>query len=273
MEDLMKERKNNHTFWAMLALVLLAGFFLLPACASAISIGIEPLSLRPGESGTTNLTLSNIPSGLSGYRTGLKLIPPGIAEITDVRFPDWAALKDQTGFPGPDVSIVAAAFEEVPANPGMTVLATLTLRGIAVGTTSFELYNVTIDDKEGDLINASIEPASIIVSSVTTPSGSVPSSTGNTAGGTTFGAEARVTTQASLIITTTPSEVVLKEEPSMSEGSSLPGTSITTSTVTIPSDQVPSVTTAAHRAPFLSLAGMLGIMVVILILELYKKKR
>jgi hypothetical protein len=268
----MNEPENKFVFGTRLALIILIGLFLLPAGAWAISIGLEPISLRPGESGTTNLSLSGIPSGLSGYRTGMKLTTPGIAEITDVRFPPWAGLKDQTGFPGPDVNIMAAGFETVPKNTEMTVLATLTVKGIATGTSGLMLYSLSIDDENGDPINASVEIASITVSSGTAPGGSTSSDSGNAPGGASSAATDQVTTQPSGMTTTIQPQVQILEQTNAQELQSQI-TAAATDASTAPSGQPAAATTTARRVPFLTFAGMLGALALMLIFGKFGKNR
>jgi hypothetical protein len=288
----MHEQKSRYDFRTRLAMIVLSGLFLLPAGVFAVSVRLEPLSLMPGESGTTNLTLDSIPSGISGYRTGLRLTTPSIAEITGVSFPSWAGVNDQTGFPGPDVTIKAAAIgDPVPEKSGMTLLATLTVKGITAGTTRLVLYDLSIDDgEEGDAVNASIENTSITVSSATTLAGSTFPYAGNTEEVTISGAEGQVTTQPSGSLTTIPPTVQVQEQTTDQEHPQLTTDQdhdsqttdqeqpqltepTTTNTSAVPSDQTPAVPPTARGVPFLSLAGMLGLLVVILLLGNSKKKR
>jgi hypothetical protein len=269
----MHKQKNRYAFHTRLVLILLAGLFLLPAGVFAISVSLEPLSLMPGESGTTNLTLDSIPSGISGYRTGLRLTTSGIAEITGVRFPSWAGMNDQTGFPGPEVNIKAAALgEPVSTNTGITILATLTVKGITAGTTTLELYDLSIDDEQGDAVNASIENTLITVSSATALAESTSSGTGNNAGETNSGTEGQVTTPVSMVMTAIPTQVLTQAR--TTDLNQSPQTiPVSTKTSVIPLDQTPAATTPAQGVPFVSLAGIVGLLVTIVMFGNRVKKR
>jgi hypothetical protein len=252
-------QKNGERVAFQTVLLLVAGLLLLPVSVCAVSVSLEPLSLRPGEIGTSNLTLDNVPSGISGYRTGLRLSVPGIAEITGVNFPAWAGMNDQSGFPGTDVAIMAAALgEPTHENDGRTVLAALTLKGIKGGTSILELYDMTIDDEQGDPVEISLENVSVTVSSETAISES--SFYGQeTPGGTTAGPESPATTPVSMVTTAIPTGTLPQEQAVGSEPSTQNATEATLPPVTQP-DQLPGAATPARGASFLSPAVVLGLL-------------
>ncbi len=270
----MHHTKNGRSWLMRPILILLAGLFLLPG-VWGVSIGLEPLSLRPGESGTTNLTLDSIPSGLSGYRTGMKLTTPGVAEFTDVSFPQWAGLSDKTGFPGTEVSITAADLGgALERDAGRTVLATLTVRGIAAGTTRVIFSDFTINDYTGDVITATVENSTVIVS----PGAEGTSLVSDNSGSETLpGSASPVTSLETTIMTTLPTQVpdtsqTTGQQPTP-ETRSPERTLLVTGTQTITTQGTLASTTPSRGVPFLSLAGIIGLMIAILIAGIKKRER
>jgi hypothetical protein len=253
-----------------LILILLAALFLLPTGVWGVTVSLEPLSLHPGESGTTNLSIDSMPSGLSGFRTGLKFTTPGIAEFTDISFPAWAGLNDKTGFPGSEVSFRAADLGgSVERGAGRTVLATLTVRGITAGTTMVTFSDLLIDDDLEDSVTATAENSTVVVSAigeVTLPANGSPSEgpfppspPDSTAG----------TTQPTLI----PDASLVTGQQTSPEIPSPDKTVQDTGEEATPEHQNPVPTTPARGIPFISLSGLTALMIAFLVIGTLKRER
>jgi hypothetical protein len=271
----MHHKKNGRSWLTRPILIFFAGLFFLPAGVWGVSIGLEPLSLRPGESGTTNLTLDSLPSGLSGYRTGMKLTTPGIAEFTDVSFPPWAGLSDKTGFPGTDVSITAANLGgSLERDSGRTVLATLTVRGITAGSTMVIFSDLTINDNTGDVITATVQNSTLIVSPGAEGTSQVFESSGSE---TPPGIPSPATSLETEVITTLPTQVPETGQATGQQTSTqIPSSESAvqeTGTQAIPTQQTPAPVTPARGIPLLSQAGVAGLIGAILVVGTRRKEK
>jgi hypothetical protein len=271
----MQHPKSGRSWLMRPILIILAGLFVMPAGVWGVSVSLEPLSLRPGESGTTNLSIDSIPSGLSGYRTGLKLTTPGIAEFTDISFPSWAGLNDKSGFPGSEVSFRAADLGgSVERDAGRTILATLTVRGLTAGTTMVTISDLVIDDDADSKVTATVENSTVIVS----PAGEGTSLVFE--GGGNGGASASTSPASSPdtpVMTTLPTQVPETSQatgnPPSPEITSAEKTVQVTAPQTVPTQLPPEPTTPARGIPLLSLVGLVGLMVAILIAGTRKNER
>ncbi|TAJ44611.1 hypothetical protein [Methanofollis fontis] len=135
---------------AILCVVALASLA-VPALASPALGGPDLLSLPAGGStADLTITLDGAEAGLSGYNLSLALNPTGIAEIVAVGYPTWANMPMNGSIPAPNTWIQAVDLE-MGAEPGKdpTVLATITIRGIADGRVTMTVTPVVVDDDQG----------------------------------------------------------------------------------------------------------------------------
>jgi len=129
---------------------------------SRVDVRASNVRLSVEEDGFSKIILSEAPSGLAGYEIIVRLVPQAgvqqdIADIVDVRFPEWAGLTyksiedDQARLRAVDVrNIVRAGSEEI-------ILAEVVLRGKAEGTMQIEINVIRMDDDEGESIFVSIK--------------------------------------------------------------------------------------------------------------------
>jgi hypothetical protein len=265
ISESMYDTRNDTSVFTRPILILVAALFLLPAGVWGVTVSLEPLSLHPGESGTANLSIDSIPSGLSGYRTGLKFTTPGIAEFTDISFPTWAGLNDKTGFPGSEVSFRAADLGgSVEKGAGRTVLATLTIRGITAGTTMVTFSDLLIDDDAEDSVPATAENSTIAVFAV----GEVTSpANGNPSEGPSPPLSPD-TTAATTLPTPMPDVSLATGQQTSPEM-----TVQDTGKEAPPEKQNPVPTTAARGIPFISSSGLIGLVVAFLVIGTLKRER
>jgi PKD repeat protein len=119
-----------------------------------VEVRVSNVSLSVGGEGSSRIILSKAPTGLAGYELIVRLVPQAgvqqdVADIVDIRFPEWAGLTDksigddQARFRAVDiVDRIGAGSEEI-------VLAEVVLRGKVEGTIQIELVVVMMDDDRG----------------------------------------------------------------------------------------------------------------------------
>jgi VCBS repeat-containing protein len=128
---------------------------------SRVEVRASNVRLSVGEDGSSRIILSNTPAGLAGYELIVRLVPQAgaqqdVADIVDIRFPEWAGLTDksigddQARFRAVDIG------DRVRAGSGEIVLAEVVLRGKAEGTMQIELVVVRMDDDGGGSIPVTI---------------------------------------------------------------------------------------------------------------------
>ena len=123
----------------------------------------------PNAGGTVSvpIVLSSAPGGLSGYRITVSLSDPSIATITSVAFPDWAGLKSSSALPSGQVVLQGIDLsQQVPVGGTNVILATLTMRGSAEGSTSIVITldpSIGVQDRNGDLVPAATTPGMLTV--------------------------------------------------------------------------------------------------------------
>jgi hypothetical protein len=122
---------------------------------------VSNVSLSVGGEGSSRIILSKAPTGLAGYELIVRLVPQAgvqqdVADIVDIRFPEWAGLTDksigddQARFRAVDIGDrVRTGSEEI-------VLAEVVLRGKAEGMMQIELVVVRMDDDGGGSIPITI---------------------------------------------------------------------------------------------------------------------
>jgi PKD repeat protein len=134
-------------------------FFLIALCtiallvcaasASVVSIGNGEVTTI-GANATVDLVLDEAPAGLAGYSINISFANPNIARVSAVSYPGWAALTDTSALPSSDCRVKATdTGEQVQAGAANITLATVTIEGIAGGTTSVNLVvNMMNDDND-----------------------------------------------------------------------------------------------------------------------------
>ena len=116
------------------------------------------------------IILSSAPNGLSGYQLTASLSDPSKAEIVGVIPPTWSNFGAVGSLPADSVNIqYTDLFGNV--NPGAIdiTLATLQIRGDAIGSTELQLSNVGVQDDDGYSIAAVVQNGIIFIGPVGTP--------------------------------------------------------------------------------------------------------
>jgi PKD repeat protein len=149
-------------------LLFVLSTLILPASAGVISVGSSNVNASGG-TGSVNITLNQAPGGLSGYNLSVTLSDPSVAEITGVTFPSWTTYTDNSSLPGKSIWIKAidlGSGEHGNVAPGAqgVLLATITLKGYAAGSTGILSSILQMDDDEGgSLLDTSVVNGSFTV--------------------------------------------------------------------------------------------------------------
>lgn len=138
------------------------------ATAPAVSIAAGSARIESGGgTATVPIILASAPNGLSGYNVTVALSDPSIAEISAVAYPDWAALKANPAVPAGRVALQAVDMSmQVPVGAANVTLATLTVKGKAVGSTGITVTpdpSLGVQDRTGDLYSVTAVPGTLVV--------------------------------------------------------------------------------------------------------------
>ena len=131
---------------------------------TVLSVNPPTSSVLRGKSTTIQVVLGPLPQGLSGYNISLDLSDPTIADIIGLDFPGWAPLNSASTLPADQLVFSAVDLETVVGpGAGVTVLADITIRGEAPGTTGIILGIDRITAHGGDPIIPEIISGSLSV--------------------------------------------------------------------------------------------------------------
>jgi hypothetical protein len=281
---------------------LFAGLFFLTGIAVAETVRFDPqeISVKPGETATVDLVLSDAPGGLSGYRTLVLIDNAGIAEITSVTFPAWAEFTGAEGVPGVKVKVTGVDLNgQVEKNSKDVALATLTLKGISEGNGILGFEELFFDDDQDNRIIPDTENGTVVVSvTPTVTAAASPNATAIASSNTTMPVSTTTTTTASTgaaasggsgvssgssgaVVTTGPTRSVpgttgtigqvtilptqLTQEAGRGQGSDMTATDTIKPPVT--------VSPAGPGIPFLSIPGMATFLATLVIMAVWFRKR
>ena len=135
---------------------------------ASIPLGADPVRIASaGGTEEVPIVLASAPNGLSGYSITVALDDPSIAEITAVSFPDWAQLSSSPGLPSDRANLRAVDItSQVPVNGENVLLATISVRAKAAGTTNVSITpeeGLGVQDREGDIYPVVPVPVSLTV--------------------------------------------------------------------------------------------------------------
>ncbi|MEN6518632.1 MAG: NosD domain-containing protein [Methanospirillum sp.] len=125
----------------------------------------------PNVGGTVSvpIVLNSASGGLSGYRITVSLSDPSVATITAAAFPDWASLKSASPLPSGQVVLQGVDLSQgVPVGATNVILATLTLRGTATGSTGIVITpdpSMGVQNRNGDPYPITVQPGTLTVAS------------------------------------------------------------------------------------------------------------
>jgi PKD repeat protein len=138
-----------------LSIKKIASVQLIPFASSPPTLSIVPASSAVPVGSTTQyqLVLSSAPSGLAGYNLTISLANPAAGTITAVSYPSWGILNTTSPLPEKSLTISAVDLPKQVQNGSVNVLlATVTVRGDAPGTSGLNIMVKQIDADGGGVI-------------------------------------------------------------------------------------------------------------------------
>ena len=209
------------------ALVLICLCLLVPGAAAVnVATGSYQVS-TVGETVSVPVVLDSAPGGISGYRIVVSLSNPSVATITSVAFPDWATLKSSSAVPSGKIVLQGVDLsQQVPAGGASVLLATLTVKGTATGSTNIVITpdpSMGVQDRNGNLYAVSPVAGSFTV-----------------AGGSSGGAPTPIPPVV-IPTTVTPPVIPPVVNPTVVPPIGGPTTVVTVPPVVIPVDTVPTI--------------------------------
>ena len=159
----MHVRCHNWPGWTLgAALVLICFCVLVPGVAAAnVATGSFQIA-SVGETVSIPIVLDSASGGISGYRITVSLSDPSVATITAVTFPDWAGLKSASALPAGQAVLQAVDLsQQVPVGATGVLLATLTVKGTATGSTGIVITpdpSMGFQARNGDMYSVTTIP-------------------------------------------------------------------------------------------------------------------
>jgi len=130
-------------------------FEIIPIIDVTAEVIASNLRLSVGEEGFSRIILSRAPTGIAGYEIIVRLIGE-VADIVDVRFPDWAGLRDKS-ISNYQARLKAVDIQDrIQVGSEEIVLAEVVFRGKAEGEARIEIEVVRMDDDRGESIPVTI---------------------------------------------------------------------------------------------------------------------
>ncbi len=149
------QRHNRPERFIEVALILICFCAVVPGVA-AVDVATGSFQVASvGETVSIPIILDSASGGISGYRITVSLSDQSIATITTVTFPDWAALKSSSALPSGKVILQGVDLsQQVPMGGTGVLLATLTVKGTATGSTGIVITpdpSMGVQNRNGDL--------------------------------------------------------------------------------------------------------------------------
>jgi hypothetical protein len=117
------------------------------------------------EETTVNVTVSEVPDGLSGFNVTLQVADPDVGSVVDASINDEMGLEEVAIVDdGAGVRLKAVDIDDVvQSGDGPVTLATVTLRGDATGSSALTIDVDQVDDDDGNRIDPALGDASLTV--------------------------------------------------------------------------------------------------------------
>jgi len=136
-----------------------------------VAVRASNVHLLLGATGASKITLSKAPAGLAGYEIEVKLVSPpgtqvvdrGVADIVEVRFPEWAVLSDSSIKDGLALLKAVDIRDVVRAGDEEIELAEIVLKAKTLGEARIELRMIRMDNDNGMNMSVAIEHGKVVV--------------------------------------------------------------------------------------------------------------
>jgi len=164
----MNVRRHNRPRLALGAALVIACLCALVSGVAAVNLATGSFQIgSAGETASIPIVLDSASGGISGYRITVSISDPSVATITAVAFPDWAGLKSASALPSGQVVLQAVDLsQQVPVGGTGVLLATLTVKGTATGSTGIAITpdpNMGVQNRNGDLYPIAAIPGTLTV--------------------------------------------------------------------------------------------------------------
>jgi hypothetical protein len=157
---------NKKSFIIVLASIL----FLVIPCISADTVQIQNVQVNIiGEPTPVAISLDSASAGVAGYDINITLSNPTVASITKVTYPPWALLNESSSLPASTVRLRMVDLEKEIA-PGSTSVSfgSITLKGIATGSTDVVITINEITSDAGESLTPSVQNGKYSIESART---------------------------------------------------------------------------------------------------------
>jgi PKD repeat protein len=123
------------------------------------TVSLVPITsnLPIGQNTQYQLVMNSLPDGLSGYDLVITLADSNIGKIVNITYPAWAGLYNTGTLPANSVKISAVDVNKmIQSGSSNTVIALVTVRGDAPGSSPITISSVHMDADGGGLVNPAI---------------------------------------------------------------------------------------------------------------------
>ena len=147
---------------ALLLMVALVG----AASAATVSVG-NIAGLNPSGTQTVGVYVDSLPDGMSGYNLTMTVGDSDVADIYSFTTPSWGEMHVTGITPAASAYIqVADMSNAITAGATSVKLCDVTIRGVAVGSTSLSITVNKFDDDSGNAVSPSVSNGLIAVGSL-----------------------------------------------------------------------------------------------------------
>ncbi len=130
--------------------------------SSAARISVQDMNVRPNGETSATLVLDAIPQGISVYDITANITDPAKALVTRVEYPAWAKFSRPQPAPAGHARLMVISDGSAPRDN--LVLATVTITGIAPGSTFMKLTVNELRDTKGEVVPVEVSGGTILVS-------------------------------------------------------------------------------------------------------------
>ncbi len=157
--------------------VVLSLILLLPAVSFVVALALSSMansaptleakgaSVGAGQTVPVSITLTSAPDGVAGFELVVTLSNASVASITSVELPDFGLARHEL-VSSSEVRIIAVDIRRlVEQGASNAALATLTVQGLAPGTSTVSVRVDRLEDDAGEPLQPRLLPGVVTVSS------------------------------------------------------------------------------------------------------------
>ena len=154
----------------MKKLLLILMLLLLVGVSSAQVVSTSSVTAYVGGTANTAVYLSTVPAGFSGCNVTITVSNTSVITLTAITLPSWATVSTSSGIPGNKVTFLEAdASNLIVAGQTNILLATISTKGLAAGTATFNVAVNELDDEAGNPVSPTVTNGTATVTSTAYP--------------------------------------------------------------------------------------------------------